>query len=159
MSSISENFTKIEFERKFLVKFHPDLVTGSKKVAIEQGFLSYRPLEVRLRQTDRSHFTMTIKGEGKDIFRSETEIEINDSQFRALWPLTAGRRILKTRHLIQHKETTIELDVFHGSNSGLVIAEVEFLSEDELKLFQAPEWFDKEITGDSGYHNLRLAVD
>ena len=48
-----------------------------------------------------------------------------------------------------------EIDVFHGKNEGLVVAEVELGSEDEM--FERPSWLGEEVTGDKRYYNSCLA--
>lgn len=46
----------------------------------------------------------------------------------------------------------LEIDVFEGSNTGLVIAEIEV--EHEEQLFQPPPWLGAEITGDARYYTV-----
>ena len=60
----------------------------------------------------------------------------------------------KTRHLVASGKHTFEVDVFHGENDGLVLAEVELSSEDEA--FVKPAWLGQEVTGDSRYYNSML---
>lgn len=48
-----------------------------------------------------------------------------------------------------------EVDVFHGDNEGLVMAEIELGSEDET--FDRPSWLGKEVTGDHRYYNSMLS--
>jgi len=47
-----------------------------------------------------------------------------------------------------------EVDVFEGSNKGLVVAEVELDSEDEA--FSLPRWVTQEVTDDVRYFNSNL---
>ena len=56
---------------------------------------------------------------------------------------------------IMPEELAHEIDVFEGDNEGLVIAEVELHSEDEL--FDRPEWLGEEVTYDARYTNSSLA--
>ena len=42
-----------------------------------------------------------------------------------------------------------EVDEFLGDNAGLIIAEIELISEDEN--FNIPAWIDKEVTGEEKY--------
>jgi CYTH domain-containing protein len=51
----------------------------------------------------------------------------------------------------------VELDVFSGKNNGLVIAEVEFETQEQAELFQKPDWFGKEVTNDLAYRNSNLS--
>ena len=46
------------------------------------------------------------------------------------------------------------MDEFYGENEGLVVAEVELNSEDEL--FKKPHFIEKEVTGDVRYYNSFL---
>jgi len=71
--------------------------------------------------------------------------------------LTEGLRIEKTRYELAYFEATIELDQFHGRLAGLVVAEVEFESEDASRNFEPPDWFGREVTDDGSYSNRRLA--
>ena len=49
---------------------------------------------------------------------------------------------------------TLTEDVFHDKNEGLVIAEIELSSEDEI--FDKPEWLGEEVTGKPEYSNSNL---
>jgi CYTH domain-containing protein len=148
----------VEIERKFLVDEVPDL-GEHESVPIEQGYLALAidgGAEVRLRRRSDEHI-LTIKG-GTGEIRTEEEFEIDRDRFESLWPLTNGRRVTKTRHLIPHGELTIELDVFGGELDGLAIAEVEFPSEQEAARFEPPAWFGREVTADERYLNESLAT-
>lgn len=49
---------------------------------------------------------------------------------------------------------TWEVDVFHGDNQGLIVAEIELASsEEQVKL---PEWIDQEVSNDPKYLNVSL---
>jgi CYTH domain-containing protein len=50
----------------------------------------------------------------------------------------------------------VEVDVFHGDNEGLVLAEIELPSEDYV--FEVPEWLGKEVTGDPRYYNSYISA-
>lgn len=50
---------------------------------------------------------------------------------------------------------TWEVDIFHGENEGLVVAEIELGAEDEP--FARPDWLADEVTGDARYYNSSLA--
>jgi adenylate cyclase len=51
----------------------------------------------------------------------------------------------------------IELDVYGGALEGLLVAEIEFDSEEAAERFEAPDWLDRELTGDERYSNAALA--
>ena len=145
-----------EIERKFLVK------EGFKQFAfthtrITQGYLSSIPERiVRIRINGEKGF-ITIKGVSNlsGMSRYEWEKEIPVQEARELLALCEPGVIDKTRYLVQVGKFTFEVDEFYGENEGLVIAEVELSSEEEL--FEKPDWLGKEVTGDKRYYNSKLA--
>ena len=48
-----------------------------------------------------------------------------------------------------------ELDEFLGDNAGLVVAEVELDSADQV--IDLPDWVGAEVTDDARYYNVALA--
>ena len=145
-----------EIERKFLVARLPgELPPGER---IEQGYLAIAPdgVEVRVRRR-AGRATLAVKS-GPAHVRTEVELDIDDAQFTALWPLTGGRRVAKTRHLLPlDGGPTLELDVFE-TPEGLLLAEVEFPSTAASGAFRPPPWLGAEVTGDPGYANQTLAL-
>jgi adenylate cyclase len=145
-----------EIERKFLVK------EGYKQYAfthtrITQGYLSSVPERiVRIRINGDKGF-ITIKGvsnfSGMSRFEWEKEISVNEAH--ELLALCEPGIIDKTRYLVQVGKFTFEVDEFYNENEGLVIAEVELSSEEEL--FDKPYWLGEEVTGDKRYYNSKLA--
>lgn len=147
----------LEIERKFLV----DRIPGGlgEGDSIEQGYLAIGDdgVEVRVRRRG-DDMTLTIKS-GPGMTRTEVELEIDAERFNALWPLTDGRRVNKTRHLIPlDGDVTVELDVYSGAHHGLLTAEIEFPSEDASDAFDPPAWLGREVTGDGDYANQALAM-
>ena len=55
-------------------------------------------------------------------------------------------------------ELVIELDVFEGDLSPLILAEVEFPDEESANSFTAPEWFGEDVTFSGKYHNSYLSI-
>ena len=146
----------MEVERKFLVAESPDL-DGTESDEIEQGYLALgSDGEVRLRRKG-DHRLLTAK-RGSGLSRDEAEVELEPDAFESLWTLTEGRRLHKRRHVIPHGELKIEVDVYAGDLDGLVVAEVEFASEDEARRFEPPGWVGQEVTGDERYLNETLAT-
>lgn len=147
-----------EIERKFLVKEMPRGLGDYRTSEIIQGYLNVteEDNEIRVRKKGDMYY-QTVKS-GKGLMRKEVEFEIGEKVFNALWPLTEGKRIEKTRYDIPYDGLVIELDVYLGSLAGLVVAEVEFLSVEESGRFAPPAWLGREITGDIRYSNADLAL-
>jgi adenylate cyclase len=146
----------MEIERKFLVERLPDDLGGTAR-RIDQGYLALDDrsgAEVRLRRHG-DELWLTVKGAG-GLARLEEQLPLDEQQFESLWPLTEGRRVEKTRHDLPDG---LEVDVYGGALDGLVVAEMEFGSEDESAAFEPPGWFGAEVTDDPRYKNRSLAVD
>ncbi len=144
-----------EIERKFLVvgEFKSLAV---KSTRITQGYLSSVPERtVRVRLKGDKGF-ITIKGIGNDsgASRFEWEKEIPVEEVNELLKICEPGVIDKTRFLVKVEEHIFEVDEFYGENEGLVVAEVELVSEDES--FHKPEWLGEEVTGDVKYYNSML---
>lgn len=150
------NGSSVEIERKFLVRRAPSGLDKLSNRAIEQGYLAASGTEeLRIRRRG-DHHTLTLKS-GSGRVRTEEEIELSGSLFEQLWPLTEARRIHKTRYEIPHGDWTIELDEYGGDLSGLLVAEVEFVSSEDANNFRPPSWFDREVTEDPAFKNRALA--
>ena len=102
-------------------------------------------------------YFLTFKSRGL-MSRTESEFPLDKKAYEHLRPKIDGILIQKTRYKIPTDDGyLIELDVFHGDHEGLVMAEVEFPSEEAALDYEGPEWFDDEVTFDSRYQNNNLA--
>ena len=143
----------MEIERKFLVKEMPDLNQYAFH-CMEQGYLNTDPV-VRVRKEDDNYY-LTYKGKGL-LAREEYNLPLNEEGYYHLVEKADGVIIRKKRYLIPYEKYTIELDVFEEPYEDLVIAEVEFESEEEANEFCPPEWFGEDVTFDRRYHNSQLS--
>lgn len=150
----------VEIERKFLVPELPPNLERWPATRIEQGYLAigHEGTEVRIRRRN-GDAVLTVKG-GEGRSRTEEEFGIDDGRFARLWPLTEGRRLEKTRHVMTAGDgLKIELDVYSGGLAGLSVVEVEFDTEAAADAFEPPAWFGREVTDDAGFKNQRLASE
>jgi adenylate cyclase len=144
----------IEIERKFLVR-DTDFLEGQQGIEFKQGYLNREAATVRVRVAGKLAF-LTIKGKTEGISRSEFEypIPVNDAE-DMLSTLCALPPIEKTRYLINHADKCWEVDVFHGVNLGLIVAEVELNNENEP--LPLPDWVGAEVSHETRYFNSQLA--
>jgi len=149
---------QLEIERKFIVSQLPEGLL--KKVVgeeIKQGYLILKnQRELRIRQR-KNQCWMTLK-EGSGLERFEQECQIPDEQFKMLWPLTEGKRVEKTRYLVESGGHMFEIDIFSGTLAPLLILEVEFSSVEASQKFRVPDFVKKEVTEDKNYKNAALAT-
>lgn len=146
-----------EIERKFLVsgEFRQD---SPESYRIMQGYICSDPdRTVRVRVRGDKGF-LTIKGRSSEdgLSRYEWEKEIPVSEAFELMALCGSGVIDKTRYLVPFGKHTYEVDVFHGANEGLVLAEIEL--SDEQEAFEMPSWLGEEVTGDVRYYNSMLSL-
>lgn len=143
----------MEIERKFTIKELPDLSKFAFHI-MEQGYLNTDPV-VRVRKEDDSYY-LTYKGKGL-LAREEYNLPLTQEAYFHLVEKSDGIIIRKKRYLIPYEKYTIELDIFDEPYESLIIAEVEFDSEEEAMAFQPPSWFDEDVTLDRRYHNSNLS--
>jgi adenylate cyclase len=147
----------VEIERKFLVTsdvFKSEAFTQNR---IKQGYLSSVPERtVRIRIKGDKGF-LTIKGisneAGLSRFEWEKEIPVNEAEKLLL--LCEPGVIDKTRFEVKSGNHIVEIDKFYGENEGLIMAEIELKSENEI--FEKPIWIGKEVTNDKRYYNSYLS--
>lgn len=157
-----------EIERKFIVGDFQNVLDAihacqsHNSINIKQGYLAVEPQgnEVRLRCKTAlggwsKHF-LTVKS-GQGLVREEAETKITEEQFATLWPLTAGRRLEKDRYTISFLNgLVVEVDVFNGALAGLILAEIEFINEEQAAAFQPFDWLGHEVTTDPRFKNQYL---
>ena len=145
----------MQIERKFLIQKLPDNIQQFPSHRIEQGYLCTNPV-VRIRREDDSYI-LTYKSQGM-MSREEYNLPLTKEAYQHLCQKTDGVFIQKTRYIIPEKENLkIELDIFHGSHQGLILAEVEFPDEQTALAYQPPSWFSEDVTFSSQYHNSYLS--
>jgi adenylate cyclase len=146
-----------EIEHKYLVNSELWLkVVPDKSVEIKQGYLLTDPNKtVRVRTKGQVGY-ITIKGKTIGASRPEFEYEIPLADANQLITNFCSNVIEKTRHYVFYKNNTWEVDVFDGLNQGLIVAEIELNSEEEL--YQKPDWVTKNITDDTQYANSNLSI-
>ena len=146
----------IEIERKFLVAGDGWRAQASSHTRFSQGYLSRDPARtVRVRIAGERAF-LTIKGATTGATRAEFEYAVPPADAQQLLAMADGPVVEKVRHLCVVGGMTWEVDEFLGANAGLVVAEIELQSEDQV--FMHPDWLGDEVTGDARYVNANLAV-
>lgn len=162
----------MEIERKFTVKKLPEDLEKYTCHIIEQAYLNTDPV-VRIRRQDDAYY-MTYKGKGL-LAREEYNLPLNAASYYHLREKADGNIISKKRYVIPIAEPAfasgytdykknidridlcVELDIFDAPFAPLVIAEVEFPSEEMANAFVPLDWFDQDVTQDPAYHNSNMS--
>jgi adenylate cyclase len=145
-----------ETERKFLVRNEDFRLQSVRKIEITQTYMSIDPDKtIRLRiADDKAYITIKSRREINTISRSEWEFEIPAADAIEMMKICLPGKVVKTRYHVPSGKHTVEVDVFHDKNEGLIIAEIELGSDDEY--FEKPLWLGEEVTGDARYYNANL---
>ncbi|NVJ51746.1 MAG: CYTH domain-containing protein [Gammaproteobacteria bacterium] len=144
----------IEIERKYLVELEslPDLDKG---VYISQGYIETEGKNVVRARVKGEKGFITLKSESTGISCSEFEYEIPKADaLEIIATMCNGRVVEKTRYKVKVGSHFWELDVFHGQNDGLIVAEIELSAEDEK--YEVPGWVKEEVSGQKKYYNVNL---
>ena len=147
-----------EIERKYLVTSDCYKEMAVARYHIRQGYISREKTgTVRVRITDDKAY-LTIKGKPAvgHFARYEWEKEIDVKEAEELMKLCQGTIIDKTRWIVPAKEEELkwEVDEFHGKHDGLVVAEIELASEEQIVAL--PTFIGKEVTDDPQYYNANM---
>jgi len=176
-----------EIERKFLLKETPGFLTtpqhGGTLLEIKTIYQVYicggKRFGVRLvndyyeNGKDIKKFTIKL---GKGLVRREYEWIIPTWLFTFLFYFSTSQIILKQRYsfpyqwhyknehgVFESEVSKIEIDEFHYPEhvGNLVLAEIEFPTEELAKQIILPAWFDEseEVTNNPNYINMNIAYN
>ncbi|MGK7930167.1 MAG: CYTH domain-containing protein [Microcystaceae cyanobacterium] len=145
----------IEIERKFLVIGDQWRNLGKGK-SYRQGYIRTQNPDttVRIRIAGDQGY-LTLKGKKQGVSRAEFEYPIPLADATPLLETLCDRPLIeKTRYHVVIGEVTWEIDEFWGENEGLIVAEIEL--ETDNQVFEKPKWIGKEVTHDFRYYNSNL---
>ena len=145
----------LEIERRFLVKNDNWKEYVTKKIFIEQGYLS-KSLDdwiIRVRFTGQD-FKIALKKHIESFTNFEFEYSVPQKDGEIIMS-NISNTIKKERFFLEVEKKSWIIDCFKENNYPLVIAEIELSKEEEdLNL---PSFISKEITGLKQYSNFSLA--
>ena len=145
----------IEIEKKFLVINENWRQSVNKSISYVQGYFSTdESCSIRIRISD-GDASLNIKSATLGITRSEYDypVPLKDAK-EMLETLCIKPLIEKIRYYVPVDNHIWEIDVFSGDNEGLVVAEVELESTNEI--IDLPDWIGEEVSHDPRYYNICL---
>ena len=149
----------MEIERKFLIEGFPQGEYVKEKFA-EQYYITTDPY-VRIRKSESAgkvSYKLTFKGQGT-LARTETELDLTESQYEELKTLCKGRP-LKKHTRIYPLENGLFLEasaVNEGEEGAFFYGEVEFPTEEAAKEFIPLPYLGKDVTEDDEYKMNKVA--
>lgn len=146
-----------EIERKFLVAGDNWRNHSRSATPFKQAYLNSDPERTVRVRIEGDVAMLTIKGKSHGISRLECEYPIPVPDAEKLLAICETAPLEKTRYLVEYQGHTWEVDEFHGTNQGLVVAEIEL--EDEKAAFARPDWLGQEVSGDARYYNSALSLN
>ncbi len=149
----------IELERTFLAKKLPQLNGCPQEKIVDVYFpSSAEHPTLRLRQKG-GRFEITKKQPviGRDSSRQQEQtIPLTRVEFEEL-AQAGGKRLEKTRYEYRVEGKVFEIDVFEGLLKGLVLVDIEFMTEPEKAAFRMPEFCLAEVTQEKAFAGGMLA--
>lgn len=150
----SYSYARWEFERRYLVRSHPAAATGESGWDVNDRYL--HDSRLRLRRMDPL-------GAGEPVFKlgkkevlappdfarmTITTIYLSEAEYRQLAALPAFE-LHKRRYGVEEDGRSFGVDVFDGSLTGLVLAETDFETVEELELeIDLPAWVLRDVSTD-----------
>jgi CHAD domain-containing protein/CYTH domain-containing protein len=148
-----------EIERRFLLRRVPATAQAFALQEIEQGWLPGTRVVERIRPIRRADLPVTYRTSKWATGSASTSPhgEVDEALFEEIWPLTAGRRVAKRRHVVSDYGLQWEIDEY--LDRDLVMADVAV--SDGGGTVVLPEWLQpyvvREVTGEREYTNRALA--
>ena len=145
----------LEIERRFLLKNDNWKEFITKKIIIEQGYLSkgFDDWIIRIRFNGKD-FKIALKKHIESFTNFEFEYSIPQKDGETIMS-NLSNTIKKERFFLNIKNKSWIIDCFKENNYPLEIAEIELSREDEE--LSLPSFLAKEITGLKQYSNFSLA--
>ena len=145
----------LEIERRFLIKNDSWKKFITKKIFIEQGYLS-KSLDdwiIRIRFIGKD-FKIAFKKHVESFTNFEFEYSIPQKDGETIMS-NLSNIIKKERFFLKVENKSWIIDCFKENNYPLIIAEIELSSEEESLIL--PSFISNEITGLTKYSNFSLA--
>jgi CYTH domain-containing protein len=158
----SGKYARIERERRFLLNEMPEPLTrASEHVQIWDNYITgtrLRLRKIRTPQTKEWRLKLTQKFAPAPIDFSRTTITntyLSAYEYEVL-SVFEGNEIRKNRYPFEYEGRKYSIDVFLGALWGLILAETEFDTDEEMHAFEPPSFVAREVTDDETFTGGRL---
>ncbi|HEX8494009.1 MAG TPA: hypothetical protein VF658_14280 [Pyrinomonadaceae bacterium] len=155
-------YARTERERRFLLRELPvGLTRASEHVQIWDNYITgtrLRLRRIRVPQTKEQRWKLTQKfaPDSSDFSRTIiTNIYLSAYEYE-VFSIFEGNELRKNRYPFEHEGRAFGIDVFLGSLLGLILAETEFETDEEMRDFEPPSFAVAEVTNDVMFTGARL---
>lgn len=160
---VNSKYSQVERERRFLLLELPEPLTrASLHTQITDNYITgtrLRLRKIRVPQTNKWTVKLTQKFsiDPNDYSRTSiTNIYLSPKEYQVL-SIFEGNEIRKNRYPFEHEGRMYSIDVFLGALWGLILAETDFETDEDLESFQTPTFADIDVTNDEIFTGGRLA--
>lgn len=154
MSAEDAKYTRIEYERRFIVPTRSDWRANIEPYSkiFEDKYLRNTRLRLRVltdTDTGRRIIKLSKKAESPSpYFQTISRILLSPAEYE-LFDGLAGDRLKKERHYHRHLGRVFSIDAFKGELEGLFLCETEADGMEDLMSVQFPSFATHEVTEDS----------
>ncbi|HUQ32998.1 MAG TPA: hypothetical protein VM095_12835 [Pyrinomonadaceae bacterium] len=153
----SDKYARVERERRFLLRDMPEPLTrASEHVQIWDNYITgtrLRLRKIRIPQTRKWRLKLTQKFAPAPTDSSRTVITntyLSAYEYQVL-SVFEGNEIRKNRYPYEYQGRKYSIDVFLGALWGLILAETEFETDEEMQSFTPPPFIALEVTNDETF--------
>ena len=147
-------YARTERERRFLLRELPEPLTrAGEHVQIWDNYITNTRLRlrrIRVPKTKEYVLKLTQKfapREGDFSRTTITNLYLSAAEYEVL-SVFEGNEIRKNRYPFEHEGRRYSIDVFLGALWGLILAETDFETDEELDAFPLPSFAFMDVTND-----------
>lgn len=159
---VESKYARVERERRFLLRELPEPLTrASEHVQIWDNYITGTRLRLRKIRTPQTRkWTMKLTQKQApappDFSRTIiTNIYLSAYEYQVL-SVFEGNEIRKNRYPFEYEGRKYSIDVFLGALWGLILAETDFDSDEELDSFTMPPFAVMDVTNEEMFTGGRL---
>jgi len=158
----SPKYERVERERRFLLReLPPGFDITADHAQITDNYITGTRLRLRkLRRVSSNEWTLKLTQKHTpappDFSRTLiTSIYLNEYEYETL-SVFEGNELRKNRYYFEHEGREYSVDVFLGALRGLILAETDFDTDEELDAFAPPTFAFLDVTRDEMFTGARL---
>jgi CYTH domain-containing protein len=158
----SPKYERVERERRFLLREPPEgFDLRADHAQITDNYITGTRLRLRkVRRVSTNEWTLKLTQKHAprppDFSRTLiTSIYLNEYEYE-VFSVFEGNELRKNRYPFEHEGRRYSVDVFLGPLRGLILAETDFETDDEMEAFAPPAFASLEVTRDEMFTGARL---